>query len=77
MTRKETEMDTDKLWKHITRMNWVILAALLLILVCEIKYINHNTRTTMVLSEVAQRVGVDFPTKTNNVLGVWQVVKPK
>ena len=70
-------MDTNKLWKHITRMNWVILAALLLILTCEIKYINHNTKTTMALSEVAQRVGVDFPTKTNNVLGVWQIVKPQ
>ena len=70
-------MDTDKLWKNIKWMNWVILTALLLILTCEIKYINRSTKTTMVLSEVAQRVGVYFPTKTNNVLGVWHIVKPQ
>jgi hypothetical protein len=28
------------------------------------------------VDKVAQKVGVDFPTKTNNVFGVWQVVKP-
>ena len=70
-------MDTNAIAKNIMWMNWIILLGLLCLLACEIKQINFNTRTTTTLSEMAQKVGVDFPTKTNNVLGVWQVVKPK
>ena len=70
-------MNTDAIGKNIMRMNWIILLGLLCLLACEIKQLNFNTKTTVALSEMAQRVGVDFPTKTNNVLGVWQVVKPK
>jgi len=70
-------MNTDAITKHVLRMNWIILLGLFCLLACEIKQLIFNTKTTIALSDVAQRVGVDFPTKTNNVLGVWQVVKPK
>ena len=69
-------MNTDTIIKHIVRMNWIILLGLLCLLACEIKQINFNTKTTIALSEVSQKVGVNFHTKTNNMFGVWQVVKP-
>jgi uncharacterized membrane protein len=74
---KETEDTLTKIAKHIFRMDINILIALVLIGVFGVKGLIDTTRTTKALSEVAQRVGVDFPTKTNNVLWVWQVVKPK
>jgi hypothetical protein len=70
-------MNTDAIIKNIAVMNWIILLGLLCLLACEIKQINFNTKTTIALGDVAQKVGVDFHTKTNNMFGVWQVVKPK
>lgn len=74
---KETEDTLTKIAKHMFRMDIIILLALVLIGVFGVKGLVNTTKTTKALSEVAQRVGVDFPTKTNNVLWVWQVVKPK
>ena len=70
-------MNIDTIKKDIVGMSWIVLLGLLCLLACEIKQINFNTKTTVALSEVAQKVGVDFHTKTNNMFGVWQVVKPK
>ena len=64
-------------FKHLFRINLIITVGLLLLAIIGVKDIINTTKTTKALSEVAQRVGVDFPTKTNNVLWVWQVVKPK
>ena len=70
-------MNTDTITKRSVGMSWIILLGLLCLLACEIKQINFNTKTTIALSKVAQKVGADFHTKTNNMFGVWQVVKPK
>jgi hypothetical protein len=74
--KEEVENAAAKLALRLLRMDLMILWALALIGVFGIKDIINTTKTTKALSEVAQKVGVDFPTKTNNVFGVWQVVKP-
>ena len=74
--KEEVENATAKLALRLLRMDLMILWALALIGVFGIKDIINTTKTTKALSEVAQKVGVDFPTKTNNVFGVWQSVKP-
>lgn len=58
-------------------MNVFIAITLILIGALGVKDLINTTKTTTALSKVAQKAGVEFPTKTNNVLGVWQVVKPK
>ena len=69
--------ETKDMFKHLFRIDLIVTVGLLLLAIIGIKDIARTTKTTKALSEVAQKVGVDFPTKTNNVLGVWQVVKPK
>lgn len=69
--------ETKDVFKHLFRINLIVTIGLLLLAIIEIKDIVRTTKTTKALSEVAQRVGVDFPTQTNNVLWVWEVVKPK
>lgn len=69
--------ETKDVFKHLFRINLIITVGLLLLAIIGIKDIVRTTKTTKALSEVAQRVGVDFPTQTNNVLWVWEVVKPK
>ena len=74
-------MDMEKeikcVYKHLLRVNIMLTIALILIGACGVKSIINTTSTTKALSEVAQKVGVEFPTKTNNVFGVWQIVKPQ
>ena len=74
-------MDTEKeikcVYRHLLRVNIMLTIALILIGACGVKSIINTTTTTKALSEVAQKVGVEFPTKTNNVFGVWQIVKPQ
>ena len=62
---KGTEGGIQKLERHLVTVNIMLFLAFIL------------TKTTRKLSEVAQKAGVEFQTKTNNVLGIWQVVKPK
>lgn len=69
--------ETKDVFKHLLRINLIVMVGLLLLAIIGIKDIVRTTKTTKALSEVAQRVGVDFPTQTNNVLWVWEVVKPK
>ena len=69
--------ETKDVFKHLFRINLIVTIGLLLLAIIGIKDIVRTTKTTKALSEVAQRVGVDFPTQTNNVLWVWEVVKPK
>lgn len=69
--------ETKDVFKHLFQINLIITVGLLLLAIIGIKDIVRTTKTTKALSEVAQRVGVDFPTQTNNVLWVWEVVKPK
>ena len=73
----ETEMKFKRIEKWLVRTNIMMLIALVLIGTIAVKNIIFTTRTTNTLSEVAQKVGVEFPTKTNNVFGVWKIVKPK
>lgn len=72
----ETEI-MKEIEKWLVRTNIMLLIALVLISVLGVKDIISTTKTTKKLSEVAQKVGVEFPTKTNNVFGVWKIVKPK
>ena len=69
--------ETKDVFKHLLRINLMVTIGLILLAIIGIKDIVRTTKTTKALSEVAQRVGVDFPTKTNNVFWVWEVVKPK
>ena len=72
----ETEI-MKKIEKWFVRTYIVLIMTLVLIGTLAVKVIINTTKTTNKLSEVAQKVGVEFPTKTNNVLGVWHIVKPK
>ncbi len=69
--------ETKDVLKHLFQINLIVTIGLLLLAIIGIKDVVRTTKTTKALSEVAQRVGVDFPTQTNNVLWVWEVVKPK
>ena len=73
----ETEMKFKRIEKWLVRTNIMMLIALVLIGILGVKVIINTTKTTNKMSEVAQKVGVEFPTKTNNVFGVWKIVKPK
>jgi flagellar biogenesis protein FliO len=73
----ETETTFNRISKRLVTTNLLLLVALVLVAALGVKDLINTTKTTKKLSEVAQKVGVEFPTKTNNVLGVWQVVKPK
>lgn len=75
--KTETELIFEKVTRHFLRIDIVLLIVLSLIGAFGIKDLINTTKTTKALSEVAQKVGVDFPTSTNNVLGVWQVIKPR
>ena len=79
MEQKEhgTSNEMAGLRRHITRLNWVVLGILMLICAMGIKDVILLTKTTATLSEVSQKVGVDFPTKTNNLFWTWHVVKPR
>ena len=63
--------------RNLIKTNVILTVALALIAIVAVKSGINFTKTTKALSEVAQKVGVDFPTTTNNVLGCWEVVKPK
>ena len=69
--------ELGKIQRGLIKVNIILTITLLLIAVCAARWCNHFTKTTIALSEIAQKVDVDFPTRTNNVLGVWQIVKPK
>ena len=73
----ETETTFNRTAKRLVTTNLLLLVALVLVAALGVKDLINTMKTTKKLSEVAQKVGVEFPTKTNNVLGVWQVVKPK
>ena len=73
----ETEMKFKRIEKWLVRTNIMMLIALVLIGILGVKVIINTTKTTNKMSEVAQKVGVEFQTKTNNVFGVWKIVKPK
>jgi hypothetical protein len=72
----ETDTTFKRIAKRLVKTNLILLVALALIAALGIKDLINTTKTTNKLSEVAQKVGVEFPTKTNNVFGVWKVVKP-
>ena len=72
----ETEI-IKEIEKWLVWTNIMMLIALVLIGILGVKVIINTTKTTNKLSEVSQKVGVEFPTKTNNVFGVWKIVKPK
>ena len=71
-TKIMKEIEKWFVWTYI-----VLTMILVLIGTIAVKDIIFTTKTTNKLSEVSQKVGVEFPTKTNNVFGVWKIVKPK
>ena len=71
----ETEI-MKKIEKWFVRTYIVLIMTLVLIGTLAVKVIINTTKTTNKMSEVAQKVGVEFPTKTNNVFWVWKTVKP-
>lgn len=73
----ETEMKFKRIEKWLVQTNIMILITLVLIGLLGVKDIINTTKITNKMSEVSQKVGVEFPTKTNNVFGVWKIVKPK
>ena len=72
----ETEI-MKKIEKWFVRTYIVLIMTLVLIGTLAVKVIINTTKTTNKMSEVAQKVGVEFQTKTNNVFWVWKIVKPK
>ena len=73
----ETEMKFKRIEKWLVRTNIMLLITLVLISILGVKDIINTTKITNKMSEVSQKVGVEFSTKTNNVFGVWKIVKPK
>ena len=73
----EKENTVAKIVRHLLKIDIMLIIAFTLIGAYGIKGIINTTKTTKTLLEVSQKVGVDFQTKTNNVFGVWQIVKPK
>ena len=71
-TKIMKEIEKWFVWTYI-----VLTMILVLIGILGVKVIINTTKTTNKMSEVSQKVGVEFPTKTNNVFGVWKIVKPK
>jgi aspartate carbamoyltransferase regulatory subunit len=71
------EKEKKSIARNIIKINIILTVALALIAIVAVKSGINFTKTTKALSEVAQKVGVDFPTTTNNVLGCWEIVKPK
>ena len=71
-TKIMKEIEKWFVWTYI-----VLTMILVLIGTIAVKDIIFTTKTTNKLSEVSQKVGVEFPTKTNNVFRVWKIVKPK
>lgn len=73
----ETEMKFKRIEKLFVWTYIVLTMILVLIGTLAVKDIINTTKITNKMSEVSQKVGVEFPTKTNNVFGVWKIVKPK
>lgn len=72
----ETEMKFKRIEKWLVRTNIMILITLVLIGLLGVKDIINTTKITNKMSEVSQKVWVEFQTKTNNVFWVWKTVKP-
>lgn len=72
----ETEQWIKKFARHVLRIDIMLVVAFALIGILGVKMMVISTKTTNAMSEIAQKVGVDFPTKTNSVFGVWKVVRP-
>ena len=73
----ETEMKFKRSEKWLVQTNIMLLITLVLISILGVKDIINTTKITNKMSEVSQKGEVEGPTKTNNVLGVWKIVKPK
>ena len=71
------EDEIKKLKRDNLRMNIILTIALGLM--CVIAGIDKVivSRVTKATSEIAQKVGVEFNTKTNSLFGVWEFVSPK
>ncbi len=71
------ENEIKKLKRDNLRMNIILVIALgLMGFIGGIDKV-VVTRLTKATSEISQKVGVEFQTKTNNLFGVWQIVNPK
>ncbi len=77
MDSENEKTTTAKIVRHLLKIDIMLIIAFVLVGVSGVRGLINTTKETKALSEVAQKVGVDFPTKTNNVFGVWQIIKPK
>lgn len=77
MDSENEKITTAKIVRHLLKIDIMLIIAFILIGVAGVRGIINTTKQTKALSEVAQKVGVDFPTKTNNVFGLWQIIKPQ
>ena len=63
--------------RHLLRLDILLVVALILLVVSGIKDVMVSSWSTKMVSRIAQKVGIDFPTQTNTVFGCWQIVSPK
>ena len=77
MDSENEKTTTAKIVRHLLKIDIMLIIAFVLVGASGLRGLINTTKETNALSEVAQKVGVDFPTKTNSVFGVWQIVKPR
>lgn len=68
----KTEIDFLK--REIFKLNILFILAFVCLIAYGVKFIDRDTKLTNKVLEISQKVGVDFSTKTNNL--IWTTVQP-
>lgn len=76
MEKDNTNTMVKKLTRIVFSIDLMLILAFILIGISSVFEKRNTTKTTRALSEMAQQLGIDFPVETNNILGVWQTLKP-
>ena len=66
--------EINKLKRKVLELNIILTLTLLLLVVFSIKFIDRDTKLTVKVLEISQKVDVDFSTKTNNL--IWTSIQP-
>ena len=66
--------EINKLKRKVLELNIILTLTLLLLVVFSIKFIDRDTKLTVKVLEISQKVDVDFSTKTNNL--IWTSTQP-
>ena len=78
MEKKETEKKTWLSTKaELIVMEFVLMAVMVITAIGFCKIGSTLSKLTQTTSQLAQKANVDFPTKTNSVFGVSQIVNPR